>query len=213
MSKEWKKETDTAVVDENADLRAQLAALAAQVTALTTAQASSGGISAAQLKDVMTDLIKVQSEAQLAAMREIAERDQRDDVNYPRHSVYAYPEGDKARPRPLFKCRIFWNGFDQDWDVTTADEIEMLNQVEPGEYTFRRVDGRTLEKLTVVGERNAAGNLSKLEFSFPVKENRDTLPSMASMLRDALGLKTPEQAEIERLKKELASLRVVQAVA
>lgn len=194
-------------------LRAQLAQLSAQVTSLTSAQVQSGGITAAQLKEVMSELVKVQADAQLQAMREIAERDQRDDLNFPRVSVYSYPEGDKARPRPVFKCPVFWNGFDLDWDTTTAAELELINRLEPGDYTFRRIDGRTLEKVAIVGERNASGQLSKLSVDFPTKEHRDTLPSMLSMLMDIVGVKTPEQQEIERLRAELEQLRVKETVA
>jgi polyhydroxyalkanoate synthesis regulator phasin len=207
------KKKDDETVDEHADLRAQLAALSAQVQMLTQSQVQSGGgITAEQLKEVMTGLVKVQADAHTAAMREIAERDQRDDLNYPRISVYSYPEGDKANPRPPFKCRIFWNGFDMDWDTTTAYEIELLNRVEPGNYTFRRVDGRTPEKITVNGERNALGQLSKLEFFFPTKENRDTLPSMASMLRDILHVGTPEQERIAELERQIARLHAKEPV-
>lgn len=199
---------DYAIVkkDETAELRAQLATLAAQVDALTTARVQSGGITADQLEAVLSKLVTVQADAHSAAMREIAERDQRDDLNYPRISAYSYPEGDKKHPRDPFKCRIFWNGFDMDWDTTTAQEIELLNRVEPGDYTFRRVDGRTFEKIAVNGDRKADGTLSRLEFFFPTKENKDTLPSMVSMLRDILGVKTPEQERIAELERQIAQL-------
>jgi hypothetical protein len=182
------------------------------VQLLTQSQTHSGGITAEQLKEVMTGLVKVQADAHTAAMREIAERDQRDDLNYPRISVYSKPKGDKLDPRDPFKCRIFWNGFDMDWDTTTAYEIELLNRVEPGDYTFRRVDGQTREKMTVNGERNALGQLSKLEFFFPTKENRDTLPSMASMLRDILHVGTPEQERIAELERQIAQLHAKETV-
>jgi len=198
--------------EDTADLRAQIAALSSQVQLLTQSQMQGGGITAGQLKDVLAELVKVQADAHLAAMREIAERDQREDLNYPRISAYN-PLGDKAHPRDPFKCRMFWNGFDMDWDTTTAEEIRLLNLVEPGQYRFRRIDGRTWEQMTVTGERNATGALSKLEFFFPTKENRDTLPSMVSMLRDILGVQTPEQQEIARLKAELEKLRPVETVA
>jgi hypothetical protein len=199
-------------IDETAELRAQVAALGKQVNALLSSQQSAGGITAEQLEAVMTRLVTVQSDAHAAAMKEIAERDHRDDVNYPRVSVYSYPEGDRKKPRPLFKCRMLWLGYELDWDTTTAAELEMLNAIEPGEYTFRRIGGAP-EKLTVEGERNGSGVLSKLSFLFPTKEHRDTLPSMAWMLRDALGVKTSEQLEIDRLTAEVLKLRTAQAVA
>lgn len=201
-----------AVVDESAALRAELAELRKTVTALTQTQTQSGGVSAEQLKEVMAGLITLQADAQKAALREIAERDQRDDINYPRMSVYSYPEGDRTRPRPPFKCRMYWVGFDVDHDTTTAHEIELFNQMEPGEYTFRRIGG-ALEKLHVAGERNASGTLTKLDFTFASKEQRDTLPPLAWMLRDALGMKTAEQVEIDRLRDEIKALTAVKAVA
>ncbi len=192
--------------NETADLRAQLRALSAQVALMTTQQTQSGGISADQLKEVMSGLIAMQTEANLAAQREIAEREQREDINYPRISAFSHPEGDKKRPRDPFKCKMFQNGYDCDWDTTPVRELDLMNQLEPGEYTFFRIDGQTKEILTVTGERNATGKLTKLEMTFPTKENRETLPSMATILRQALGIQTPEQAEIARLKAQLAQM-------
>lgn len=197
--------------DETATLKAQVAALAEQVQALLATQRASGGITAEQLKDVMTEVVKVQAEAHSAAMREIAERDQRDDVNYPRISAFSYPEGDRKRPRPLLKCRMFWAGADIDWDTTTATELELLNAIEPGDFIFRRIGGAP-ENLTVTGERNASGKLTKLDFTFKTKEQRDTLPAMVSMLRDALGVKSPIEQEVEMLRAKLAALSLPQAV-
>jgi hypothetical protein len=199
-------------VDETTALRAQIALLAEQVQAMQRAQTSGqsqGGISTAQFKDMMLELVRVQADAQKEALREIAERDKRDDINYPRISVFSYPEGDKARPRPLLKCKMRWAGAELDWDVTTAFEIECLNAIEPGEYTFYRLSGAP-ETLMVTGERNPTGKLTSLNFMFPAKEQRDTLPPMAKMLSDALGLKTPEQREIDTLRAALEKFTVVQ---
>lgn len=207
-----KDDKSAVAVDETAELRAQLAEMRAQIASLATAKAQGGGITADQLKEVMSGLIQMQADANLAAQREMAERDMRDDLNYPKVSAFSYPEGDRARPRPPFKCRMFWNGYDLDWDTTTARELELLNVVEPGIFTFRRIGGAP-ETLTVTGERNARGEFSKLDFAFPAKEQRDTLPSMAVMLRDALGLKTAEQLEIEALRAKVEALTATATVA
>lgn len=195
-------------VSETQDLQAQVHALQATVEMLTSAmrQGSGGGITAEQLRDVMKEVVTVQADAHKAAMKEIAERDQRDDLNYPRKSVFSYPEGDKARPRPELKCPMLWVGGAIDYDTTTASEIEYLNQYEPGDYTFKRTDGVTTEKLTVTGERTAAGKVSKLSFAFPTKEQRDTLPTMVSILRDGLGIKSPMEDQIARLLAKVAAL-------
>ena len=205
-----KEKVEDAQIDATELLRAQVADLANQVAMLTKVQVVGGGVTAEQLEAVMGRLLSVQANAHAEAMKEIAERDRRDDVNYPRVSVFSYPEGDKANRRPDLKCRMFWCGADIDWDTTTAYEIELLNQFEPGEYTFKRIGGAP-EKLSVDGEKNAAGKLSKLNFIFPTKEQRDTLPPMSWMLRDALGVKTPEQIEIDRLRAQIEEMRSAKA--
>ncbi len=187
------------------DLKAQVAALTAQVSALLSAQKQAGGITADQLTTVMKEMARVQADA----MREANEPD---DIDYPRISVYSKPKGDRDDPRPPFKCQMFWAGYDLEHDTTTAAEIDLLNLAEPGEYTFHRIGG-ALEKLTVRGERNANGTLTKLWFDFPTKEQRDTLPSVVSMLRDAFRVKTPEQVELERLRAEVEALRTKATVA
>src|SRR3990167_531162 len=120
-------------------------------------------------------------------------------------SAFSYPEGDLARPRPELRCKMFWVGHPLSLDCVTAKEIELLNQMEPGEYQITKTDGSSF-KLTVVGEHNAAGNLAKLEFQFPVRgEHKYNVPSMAAMLAEALHQEDPvlaeAQAEITRLRK------------
>jgi hypothetical protein len=102
---------------------------------------------------------------------------------------------------------MFWLGYPMDWDTTTDEEINLLNMAEPGEFTFVRTDGKTPETLTITGERESRGQDFRLLFSFPVKENRDTLPSTTAMLRSAFKVKSPEQLELERLRAEVEALR------
>ena len=198
--------------DDAAALKAQVAALTEQVQALAAVaqRPAGGGITAEQLEAVLTRITAAQADAQKAAALEIAEKERKEDLAFPRKSVFSYPEGDTKRPRQAFKCKMFWLGFDQDHDITTAYEIECLNQFEPGSYTFHRIGGQP-EILHVEGEREASGKLRSLRFMFPTKEGRDTLPSMIQILRDALNLKTPEQMELDRLRAELEAMKAAQA--
>ena len=118
-------------------------------------------------------------------------------------SAFSYPEGDLARPRPPLKCQMLWDGHPLDLTIVTAREIELLNQMEPGEYPITKTDGSRLT-LTVRGTRDVSGRLARLEFTFPCHgEHRYNVPSMVAMLGEALHQEDPAlaaaQAEIARL--------------
>jgi hypothetical protein len=188
-----------AIEDEAAgeDLATQVAALQATVQALLAQKA--GGIGEDKLEAILLRVAQMSADAQERAANP-------SNKTHPGMSVYSYPEGDRARPRPPFKCPMYWNGYDLTPDTTTAEEIELLNLAEPGIYRFLRTD-KSPETLRVVGDRDPAGALSRLLFTFPTKENRDTLPSMAALLRDAFQIKSPEQLELEALRRQVAALQ------
>ena len=190
------KETDA--------LREEIAGLQAQVQALLARSQGGGGVDAATLETILARV----SQTTAAAVQQAAKRE---NEQHPGISAYSHPEGDVAKPREL-KCRMFWVGYDIDVDTVTYEEVGLLNRAEPGVYTFLRPDGRP-EQMTVTGERGPDGALQKLLFDFRVREGRETLPSMTTMLRQAFGLKTPEQEELDRLRAELATVRAAQTVA
>lgn len=130
---------------------------------------------------------------------------------HPGISVFSYPEGDRARPRPELKCEMYWVGYPIDLDTTTAEELELLNLAEPGVYAFIRTD-RSRDTLTINGDRTPDGRVAKMMFQFPVTENRETLPSMTDMLRTAFGVKSPEQLELDALRAEVLRLRKSEVV-
>lgn len=206
--KDYTKKAQTATRDIDDDdatpesLRAEIASLQAQVTALLQAQnmsAPSGGITEERLEKMLTRVAQITAEAQERAANP-------SNKVHPHISVYSYPEGDIARRRPDLKCPMFWVGYPIEWDTTTAEEIELLNLAEPGIYTFLRTDG-TADELTITGERNPAGKISKLLFHFVTHERRDTLPSTAAQLRSAFKVKTPQEIELALLRSEVDALR------
>lgn len=188
----------TAVKDDDTDdLRDQIATLNAQVQALL---ASKSGLDDAKLETILLRVAQVSAEAQERAINP-------SNKTHPGISVYSYPEGDRAKPR-AFKCPMFWVGYDMELDTTTAEEVELLNRATPGVYRFLRTDG-SQETLTITGEQAPDGTWQRLLFDFPVKERRETLPGMAQILRSALGIKTKEQEELDRLRAEVEALRAV----
>lgn len=110
------------------------------------------------------------------------------------------PRGDKDFPMPDLKCEM-WIPFkitDAHTGGLDREEVELLNLLEPGEYTIEMNDGAT-QKVCVVGVSNTeTGKLSKLSMVGPrdedgrhtglfIKERRQQFPSLKSMLRQIVG--------------------------
>lgn len=187
--------------EDEDDLATQVQKLKQQLEVIVASArgGGGGGIDAETLERIMIKTAKMQAEASERAINP----SNRDHLHL---GVYTHPDGDLKMPRTL-KCPMFWVGYDLREDTTTYDEIQMLNTAQPGTYTFRRTDGFTTETMTVTAQRGPDGSITKLNFDFPVRENRDTLPSMSNMLRQAFGIKTPEQIELDKLRSEVESLR------
>lgn len=150
-----------------------------------------------QLKGEDDDTLKRRAQYEAEAHQRLTDRENR---NPPFISVYSYPEGDTFHPKPPLKCEMFWVGYPIDLEGITPEEVDLLNQATPGVYFFQRTDG-TSEKLTVKGTTDVKGALSRLEFSFPCQgDNAKTLPSLVTQLRQAFGIKSPEQIELETLR-------------
>jgi hypothetical protein len=181
---------------------AQLAALQQQVQAMQMAQAASGGMTPAQLEAI---LLRV-AEATAAAQERAANPSNK---THPAISAFSYPEGDVARPKPPFKCEMFWVGFPLEIEMLTPEEVILFNLAVPGEFQFARIGdqpGIKSGKLTITGTTAADGKLARLEFIFPCRgDEKNLLPGMVSMLRDAVGLPT-KAAELEA---EVAMLRTL----
>lgn len=141
-----------------------------------------------------------------------ARLEKKENTEHPQISVYSYPEGNIAHPKPHLACPTYWINSDESEDVLTPQEILLMNEVPPGDYAFHRLGDRAgfpSGKLAVKGERGNNGALNKKSFIFDC--DRDAvklLPDRVSMLRDALGKGTREQ----ELLAEIAALKAAQAV-
>ena len=195
-------EFDVINTTEGMELQEQIASLKATVNALL-AQQKSAGLDENKLEAILMRVSQMSADAAERAANP-------SNKTHPGISVFSYREGDRERPRPDLQCQVFWAGYPIDKDTTTAEEIELFNAAVPGHFTFTRTD-HSRDQLTVIGTRDAAGNLGKLEFQFQSKENRESLPSMTAMLREVYKIKTPQELELERLRKEVEELRGVHA--
>jgi hypothetical protein len=139
-----------------------------------------GGPNAEEQKSLILLQAEENAKAQKKALRPENER-------HPGHSVYAYKEGDLARPRPSMTCPTFWVGQPVEGDVDTAEEMELLNQLPLGNYTCSKSDGSQF-RVTVEGDRDpVTGKLSQKAVWFPTRgEHKNNLNSRVTMLREML---------------------------
>lgn len=126
---------------------------------------------------------------------------------HPGISAFSYPEGDVARPKPAPAYEFFYNGFPVHKSLETHHwrECELMKDVEPGEYTVIRKD-TTRMTVTVRGERDADGKLTKIDLSFPVsREEKPLVPPMMSVLYQIVHAKdmTPKEAFLRATQEHL----------
>lgn len=196
-----KRSNDEQWEETGEDLATQVAALQMTVQALLAQKGN--GLSEDRLEAILGRVAQMSADAAEKAANP-------SNKTHPGISVYSRSKGDREDPRDALKCQMFWVGYPIDRDTTTDEEINLFNVAEPGIYTFTRTDG-SLERLTVTGDRDAAGHTTRLLFTFLTTERRDSLPSMVSILREVFKVKTPEQLELERLRSEVEALRAVHA--
>ncbi len=91
---------------------------------------------------------------------------------HPGISCFSYPEGDQARPKPTLPFALFWNGYPMHMfpETETWREMELMCQLEPGEYTALMKDGATMA-ISIKGERDANGVVTKLDVTFPISRD------------------------------------------
>jgi hypothetical protein len=103
---------------------------------------------------------------------------------HPGLSALSYPEGDVARPRPVLPFELFWNGYPihQFPETEHWRELELMAQLQPGEFTVIRKDGTPMA-VTVRGEQDANGKVVKLSVEFPIsREDKWLVPPKAVVL-------------------------------
>src|SRR3990167_4975823 len=80
-------------------------------------------------------------DATLALIEKLITKTHPENIEHPGISVYSYPEGDHARPKPDLKCKMYWIGYELRTDTLTPQEIDLLNRVQPGEFRVTKADG------------------------------------------------------------------------
>jgi hypothetical protein len=128
-------------------------------------------------------------------------------TNHPGKSVFNYPEGEVARPKPVPPFAFLYNGYPCTKFMETEHwrECELMGAVTPGEYTVIRTDGSKMG-VVVKGETDADGKLTKVDVQFPVsREERVLVPPKAVVLYQIVHAKerTPRQLFVEGMTEWL----------
>lgn len=132
-------------------------------------QQRAGGVSAADLKEILAQ----NSQAVQKALK----------PENPTHSGlshYRPKGGDRTLP-----YHIFYNGFPvhEAVETHTDPELDLLLQVEPGEYPSVIRNDHTPMHVSVTAERDATGKITKVEIAFPVsREDKSRIPPMQVLL-------------------------------
>jgi hypothetical protein len=111
---------------------------------------------------------------------------QKENKVHPHKSAFSHPDGDIAHPRPTMRCETSWYGHKVTEDGThTYQEMELLNQIEPGDYLCARPDGALLP-VHVVGEYHPQTRaLTKISVEFAPEDGRN-VPSMVTWLKEII---------------------------
>jgi hypothetical protein len=106
------------------------------------------------------------------------------------------PLGERDHPRPEFHCPTLFCGMEQEREACSADEITMLNLIEPGRYRVQKTDG-SLAVMTVYPEIDSASErMVKKHIVLPGMKDqtglgRQNWPGMLVLLAQAMGFELP----------------------
>lgn len=200
-----KKVTQSSVLLQIAAMQAETARLIADMrTSMASGSTSDGSIA----------LI----ERMLAQQEQLVNKTRPENPQSPGISVYSYPEGDLARPKPELRCKMTWVGYELVTDTLTPREVELLNQLQPGEFRVTKADGTRIPfKVSAkfsdqYDESTGRFKVERQDISFPCKgDHRQNHMSMIAYLQQVLHGAVPTAEElltqIAALKAELASAK------
>lgn len=169
-----------------------------QFERLLAALAQKPALDKDSLKDILTETAQISASTMQKALK--PENDQ-----HPGISAFSYPEGDVAKPRPVLPYELYWNNYPVHKFPETQHwrELELACQLTPGEFTVLRRDGSKMI-VTVAGEKNADGKLTKLTVTFPVsREDKALVPPMAVVLYQLVHPDNPKQRFVEAMTEYL----------
>jgi hypothetical protein len=149
------------------------------------------------------------TEAQTATAKAMQKAMRPENTDHPGVSAFSYPEGDLERPRPALKCEMWYWNYPMHLFPETEHwrELELANEIEPGEYTILRKDETTIT-IEVHGERDADGKLKVLKIGSREPVNREEkwlIPAKAVVLYQLAYAKTgtPKRVYLKAMQEHL----------
>jgi hypothetical protein len=102
------------------------------------------------------------------------------------------PLGERDHPRPDLLGDIYWAGYLLRGDELTREEIELTNQLTPGDWEIRSRSGTTLP-FKVRDLDPGSRNSRRLLVLFPcaTADQRHDVPTMVQMLSEVVGVPVP----------------------
>jgi hypothetical protein len=184
-------------------------------------QESAGGLSADQFQQLLAVLAANKSEpgagidiqalktvlegtAQMSAVSMRKAMKPENEV-HPAKSVFSYPEGDVAKPRPTLPYEFYLNAYPVHKFPETQHwrELELMGQVEPGIYTVMRKDFTPMQ-VTVSGERDVNQKLTRISVEFPItREERGLVPPQVVLLYQLVYPDNPQRRFVEAMQEYL----------
>lgn len=99
------------------------------------------------------------------------------------------PEGELANPLPELRGDIYWAGYLLRGDELKREEIELLNQMEPGDYEIRSRSGTDLPfKVRNLDPGSKDSRRLLVLFPCTTADQRHDVPTMIEMLTQVLPL-------------------------
>jgi hypothetical protein len=145
----------------------------------------------AQLKDLLASgrpsqedrLAEMQLQAELQAKAH-QKLTRPENPQHPGISAFSRPEGETVNPKGNLRCKTTWGGTLVFPETLTAEEFDLLNSVEPGEYMVRRPDNSAMRVAVVIKKSEVTGQPEQVDVNFQTARSaRHNLPSMVDMLR------------------------------
>jgi len=129
--------------------------------------------------------IQSAADAQTATAKAMQKAMRPENETHPGFSAFSYPEGDRAHPKAPLPFGVYIDTYPcHKWPETEHwREWELMAQLEPGDFTIMRKDGIAM-RITVRGERDVTGKLSKVEVDLPRdKDERKQVPPKMVLLQ------------------------------
>lgn len=163
------------------------------------AQQRNSGIDADALREIL-------AETQKSAANAMHKTLYRSNSEHPHISAFSKPLGELADPSVTLPFEVFYNGYPCHMFPETEHwrEKELMAQLKPGEYTVLRKDASKMA-ITVKGEKDADGKLTKVLVEFPVsREEKGLVPPKSVVLYQLVYTDRPlKRAFMEAMQEHL----------